>query len=222
MRIAIGSDHRGFSIRPKVIEWIREMGHEVIDVGSHTPEPVDYPDIAAAVGRLVISAEVDSGILICGTGFGMSIAANKMRGIRAAACHDDLTAELSRRHNDANILCLSAELLGERLMQRMLRIWLETPFEGGRHARRLRKIANLEAVLQARPVEGETVDSKLHPFCDAMCTLAERDFIYSGIARIYRQAARAMEDFDDEDVPGMTTDSDDEGYGSMEDMPEDM
>jgi len=144
MRIAVGSDHRGFSIRPKIIEWIQEMGHEVTDVGSHTPDPVDYPDIAATVGRMVISDQVDRGVLICGTGFGMSIAANKVRGIRAAACHDDVTAEMSRRHNDANILCLSAELLGDRVIQRMLKIWFDTPFEGGRHARRVQKIANLE------------------------------------------------------------------------------
>jgi len=144
MRIAVGSDHRGFSIRPKIIEWIQEMGHEVTDVGSYSPDPVDYPDIAAAVGRMVISGQVDRGVLICGTGFGMSIAANKIRGIRAAACHDDLTAEMSRRHNDANILCLSAELLGDRVIQRMLRIWFDTAFEGGRHARRVGKIADLE------------------------------------------------------------------------------
>ncbi|NMC20875.1 MAG: ribose 5-phosphate isomerase B [Thermogutta sp.] len=144
MRIAIGSDHRGYQIRPRIVEWLREKGHEVIDVGSHSQDPVDYPDIAEAVAAKVSQGEVDRGILLCGTGLGMCIAANKVRGIRAVPCHDDLTADMSRRHNDANVLCLSADLLGERLLFRIMEIWLNTPFEGGRHARRLEKIAAIE------------------------------------------------------------------------------
>lgn len=144
MRIAIGSDHRGYQIRPRIIEWLQERGYEVIDVGSHSQDPVDYPDIAEAVAMKVGQGEVDRGILLCGTGLGMSIAANKVRGVRAVPCHDDLTAEMSRRHNDANILCLSADLLGERLLFRVIEIWLKTPFEGGRHARRLEKISAIE------------------------------------------------------------------------------
>jgi len=144
MRIAIGSDHRGFSIRTKLVDLVRQLGHEAIDVGAFSPEAVDYPDIAADVAERVHRGEVDRGILICGTGLGMCIAANKVAGVRAAPCHDDITAELSRRHNDANVLCLSADLLGERLIDRMIESWLNTPFEGGRHARRVDKITELE------------------------------------------------------------------------------
>lgn len=144
MRIAVGSDHRGYAIRSKLIELLRQKGHEVEDLGCHTPEPCDYPDVSAAVAVRVSRGEADRGILICGTGLGTCIAANKFPGVRAAPCHDDLTAEMSRRHNDLNVLCLSADLLGEKLMDRMVDIWLNTPFEGGRHQRRVEKIAELE------------------------------------------------------------------------------
>jgi ribose 5-phosphate isomerase B len=144
MRIAIGADHRGFDIRTKIVELLKQLGHEVVDVGAFTPEAVDYPDIAAEVAGRVSRGEAERGILVCGTGLGMCIAANKFHGVRAAPCHDDLTAELSRRHNDSNVLCLSADLLGERLIDRMIELWLNTPFEGGRHARRIEKINNLE------------------------------------------------------------------------------
>lgn len=144
MRIAIGTDHRGFALRQKIVDLVRQMGHEAIDVGTFSPDAVDYPDIAADVAGRVSGGEADRGILVCGTGIGMCIAANKVRGVRAAACHDDITAEASRRHNDANVLCLSGDLLGERLIDRMIEIWLGTEFEGGRHARRVEKIAQLE------------------------------------------------------------------------------
>ena len=108
-------------------------------------DSVDYPDFAFEVSRAVSEGRVQRGILICGTGIGMCIAANKVPGVRAAPCHDSITAEMSRRHNDANVLCLSADLLGEELIERMVRIWLETPFEGGRHARRVEKIMKYEA-----------------------------------------------------------------------------
>lgn len=149
MRIAVGSDHRGCLIRAKVLDLLGRLGHEVVDVGTSTTEPVDYPDIAAQVARLVSRQEVERGILVCGTGLGMSIAANKFPGVRAAPCHDDLTAEMSRRHNDLNVLCLSADLLGERLIDRMVELWMNTPFEGGRHARRVAKIIELERQVQA-------------------------------------------------------------------------
>ena len=119
-------------------------------MGSNDPEPVDYPDVADAVGRKVAGGEADRGILVCGTGLGMCIAANKVTGVRAAPCHDDLTAEMSRRHNDLNVLCLSADMLGERLIDRMVKIWLDTPFEGGRHARRVDKITGIEEEIAAR------------------------------------------------------------------------
>jgi ribose 5-phosphate isomerase B len=144
MRIAIGTDHRGYAIRSKVIELVERLGHEVEDMGTFGPDSVDYPDIASAVSQKVSRGEVDRAILVCGTGLGMCIAANKFHGVRAAPCHDDLTAEMSRRHNDANVLCLSADLLGERLIDRMVELWLSTAFEGGRHARRVEKIQQLE------------------------------------------------------------------------------
>ena len=147
MRIAVGSDHRGHSVRAKLIESLQRLGHQVDDVGTFSNDPVDYPDIAALVAGRVSRQEVERGILVCGTGLGMCIAANKFAGVRAAPCHDDLTAEMSRLHNDANILCLSADLLGERILDRMLETWLSTPFEGGRHARRVDKILELERKL---------------------------------------------------------------------------
>lgn len=149
MRIAFGTDHRGYSVRAKVIDVLTRLGHQVDDVGAFTAEAVDYPDVAAAVCEKVARGDVDRGILLCGTGLGMCIAANKFHGVRAAPCHDDLTAELSRRHNDANVLCLSAELLGERLIERMIELWLTTPFDGGPHAQRVRKIVELEDRLDA-------------------------------------------------------------------------
>lgn len=145
MKIVIGSDHRGVEIKRRLISLIQSMGHEVLDVGSEGAESVDYPDFAYEVARRVGAGEMDRGILVCGTGIGMCIAANKVRNVRAAACQDVLTAEMSRRHNDANVLCLSADLLGEDQMIQMIRAWLETAFEGGRHARRLEKIAKIEA-----------------------------------------------------------------------------
>ncbi|MBN2580761.1 MAG: ribose 5-phosphate isomerase B [Pirellulales bacterium] len=144
MRIAVGTDHRGFAIREKIIESLRQRGHEVLDFGTFSPEAVDYPDVAVEVAGRVSRGEVDRGVLVCGTGLGMCIAANKFPGVRATPCHDDLTVELSRRHNDSNVLCLSADLLGERLIDRMIEVWLNTPFDGGRHARRVEKIADLE------------------------------------------------------------------------------
>lgn len=144
MQIAIGSDHRGFNVKSKIIELLKRLNHEAIDCGTFGPESVDYPDIAATVAHKVSKHEVDRGILICGSGIGMCIAANKIPGVRAAPCHDDLTAEMSRRHNDLNLLCLSADMLGEKLIDRMVEIWLTTGFEGGRHARRVEKISQLE------------------------------------------------------------------------------
>ncbi|NQT39459.1 MAG: ribose 5-phosphate isomerase B [Planctomycetes bacterium] len=144
MRIAVGSDHRGFRLRGKIVELLRSLDQEVLDVGTHSEEHVDYPDIASAVAEKVSRGEVDRGILICGTGLGMCIVANKYPGVRAAPCHDDLTAEMSRRHNDLNVLCLSGDILGDRLVDRLVEIWLNTAFEGGRHARRVEKITSLE------------------------------------------------------------------------------
>jgi ribose 5-phosphate isomerase B len=144
MRIAVGANHRGYLVREMLIELLGQLGHEVTDVGVCNGHPVDYPDVAAAVARKVSGGEVARGILVGGTGMGMCITANKFPGVRAALCHDDMTAEFSRRHNDSNVLCFSASLLGEQLIRHITATWLKTPFEGGRHARRLEKIALLE------------------------------------------------------------------------------
>jgi len=144
MRIAIGCDHRGYDAKTKLVQLLGQFGHEVVDVGTNDGQSVDYPDYAAAVGQMVVSGEAERGILICGTGIGMAIAANKIDGIRAAACSDEITAELSRRHNDVNVLCLSGDMLGERRIDRMVEVWLTAEFEGGRHARRIDKVNQLE------------------------------------------------------------------------------
>lgn len=144
MKFAIASDHRGYHLKEKVISLLRAKGHEVIDEGPATDESVDYPDFAALVASKVSSGEVDRGVLICGTGLGMAITANKFPRVRAAACVDEVTAELSRRHNDVNVLCLSGDLLSSRSTERLVEIWMTTEFEGGRHKRRLEKILEVE------------------------------------------------------------------------------
>lgn len=145
MRIAVASDHRGFKVKGKILHLLKGLEHEGLDFGPSGEESVDYPDFAVSVAEAVSKQEVDRGILICGTGIGMCIVANKFSGILAAPCHDDLTAEMSRLHNNANVLCLSADLLGEQLVNRMVEIWLRTEFEGGRHARRIDKISQYES-----------------------------------------------------------------------------
>ena len=144
MKIAVGSDHRGLDQRSQIISALESMGHTVNDCGSHSTDSCDYPDIAEQVAGAVSRNAVDAGILICGTGIGVSIAANKVRGIRAAVANDLHAAEYSRRHNDANVLCLSADLFAARPMVDIVRVWLETEFDGGRHQRRVDKIMDLE------------------------------------------------------------------------------
>jgi ribose 5-phosphate isomerase B len=145
VNIVIGADHRGFASKERLKLHLLNAGHQVADVGTDSPKSCDYPDAAYEAARRVASRDADLGVLLCGSGIGMSIAANKVPGIRAALCHDELTVEMARRHNNANILCLPADLIGEALMQRMLDVWLKTPFEGGRHERRVEKIAEIEA-----------------------------------------------------------------------------
>jgi ribose 5-phosphate isomerase B len=144
MRLAIASDHRGYNAKQQLISCLQKLGHEVTDLGPATGDSVDYADYAFLVAEAVSEGRADRGVLICGTGVGMCIAANKVRGVRAAPCYDLVTTEMSRRHNDANILCLSADLLGGDLIERMAKTWLETAFEGGRHARRVDKIKRYE------------------------------------------------------------------------------
>jgi ribose 5-phosphate isomerase B len=145
MNVALGNDHRGVSAKQRVAAVLTALGHVVTDLGASSSAGSDYPDFAIPVAEAVASGRVDRGILICATGHGMCIAANKVRGIRAANCRDLVDAEMSRLHNDANVMCLSADLLGEEAIERMVKTWLETKFEGGRHARRLGKIAQYES-----------------------------------------------------------------------------
>lgn len=145
MKIAVASDHRGFQMKSRIIDLLKKLGHESLDYGPDGPESVDYPDFAEKVAHDVSLGTIDRGILICGTGIGMCIVANKFRNVRAADCHDNLTAEMSRRHNDANVMCLSADLVADTQVNRMVEIWVQTEFEGGRHARRIAKIRKIEA-----------------------------------------------------------------------------
>ena len=147
MKIAVACDHRGYTVKQKIIAQIADRGHEYIDFGTDSPKPCDYPDFAIPAAKAVALGQADRGILIDGSGIGMSIIANKLPGIRAAICHDELTAEISRRHNNANILCFAADLLGDELVRRIIDAWLLTPFEQGRHARRVEKLAQLERQL---------------------------------------------------------------------------
>lgn len=144
MKIALGSDHRGFLAKEKLKPLLEQLGYEIDDFGTDSPKAFDYPDVARPVAKAVAEGDSHRAILLCGTGLGVSISANKVRGIRAALCHDELTAQMSRQHNDANVLCLPADLIGEALMRRIVEVWLETAFEGGRHSRRVDKITNIE------------------------------------------------------------------------------
>lgn len=144
MKIAVASDHRGVEMKSKILDMIRGHGHESLDYGPNAAESVDYPDYASKVAAAVSEKKIDRGILICGTGIGMCIVANKFEHVRAACVNDQLTAELSRRHNDANVMCLSADLIGAQSLGRMIESWLKTEFEGGRHLRRVEKIAEIE------------------------------------------------------------------------------
>lgn len=144
MKLALSADHRGVSATRQLADRLRSQGHDVVLLGNLSGETCDYPDAAWVVGEMVRKGEVERGILLCGSGIGMCIAANKIKGVRAALVHDELTAEMSRSHNDANVICLSADLLGQRLIEKIIDIWLSTQFMGGRHERRVKKIAAIE------------------------------------------------------------------------------
>lgn len=144
MKIVVGSDHRGFEIKQHVKAIVTGLGHECIDIGTPNNNPVDYPDTAYLAAKAVSNKEADLAILACGTGIGMSITANKIKGVRAALCHDELSAQISRHHNDANVLCISGDLIGEVLLRKMVEVWLSTDFSGGRHKRRVKKIEAIE------------------------------------------------------------------------------
>lgn len=155
MKIALGNDHRGFEAKQLIKNIVTQMGHEVIDFGSSDSNPVDYPDHAYLAALAVSNKEADRAILVCGTGIGMCISANKIKGVRAALCHDELTAQVSRHHNDANVLCVSGDMTGEVLLRKMVEVWLETEFSGGRHQRRIDKITAIEEGRDPRKVKGK-------------------------------------------------------------------
>lgn len=150
MRIAIGADHGGFRLKERVRAFLEGEGHEVHDFGTYSEESVDYPDVGGKAARAVARGEFDCGILICGTGIGMSITANKVKGVRAALCHEGYTARMARAHNNANVLCMGGRVLGEELALEVVRAFLATSFEGGRHAHRVAKIATLEEAERGR------------------------------------------------------------------------
>lgn len=144
VRIAIGGDHAGYPLKQHLTSVLKEWGHDVDDLGTDSEEPVDYPIYCAAVGRAVVRGDADLGIVLGGSGQGEQIAANKVHGARAALCHDEFTARLSRQHNDANVLALGARVLGTELALAIVDEWLATGFEGGRHVKRLDQIAGIE------------------------------------------------------------------------------
>ena len=144
MKIAIGADHAGFEAKERLAERLREWGHTVLDAGTDGLDSVDYPDFAEEVGGRVGSGQADYGLLVCGSGIGMSIAANKVAGVRAALCTCETLARLSRQHNDSNVLCVGARITGPGVLEEMVRVFLETPFEGGRHQRRVDKMNDLD------------------------------------------------------------------------------
>ena len=152
MKIAVGSDHRGFEAKEQIKAIVAELGHECIDYGTSDGSPVDYPDSAFLVAKAVSEKRADRAILACATGIGMSIAANKIKDVRAALCHDELSAAISRDHNDANVLCLSGDQIGSALLRKIVEVWLSTAFSGGRHDRRVRKIAVIEEGKDPREV----------------------------------------------------------------------
>ena len=151
MRIAIGSDHAGYLLKETLKDSLKEAGHEVEDVGTDSEEPVDYPAFCARVGRLVRDGAAHRGIVLGGSGQGEQISANKVHGVRAALCNDLFTAALSREHNDANVLAMGARIVAPALAREILKVWLETGFEGGRHERRLAQIAEIEREESAAP-----------------------------------------------------------------------
>ncbi len=154
MRIAAGSDHAGYHLKQEVIAWLGELGHQALDMGAVSSESVDYPDFAERVCEAVAGGQADLGILVCGTGLGMAITANKVPGIRAVTCTDTFSARCSREHNDANVLCLGERVTGPGLARDVVESWLSASFQGGRHQRRVDKIADIERKYTSKPSGG--------------------------------------------------------------------
>lgn len=150
MRVVLASDHRGFQLKASLRALLAEKGVESIDVGAFSAEAVDYPDVGALAAAKVARGECERGIVICGSGIGMSIVANKFPGVRAALCHDVYGARMSREHNDSNVLALGADVVEETLAREIVKVWLETEFQGGRHLRRVEKIRAIESGLAGK------------------------------------------------------------------------
>jgi len=150
MKVGIGCDHAGLELKKEITSFLKEMGIDCIDYGTNGPESVDYPDFGERVSEAVSKGELDRGVLICGTGIGMSIVANKFPGIRASLCNELFTARMSRLHNDANILVIGGRIVGRDLAREIVRVWFSTPFEGGRHENRLDKIRRIESRLSKK------------------------------------------------------------------------
>jgi ribose 5-phosphate isomerase B len=144
IRVAVGSDHAGFPLKEKVRQYLEGKGYEVEDAGTDSTNSVDYPDFAAKVARRVASGQVSFGVVMCGTGVGVALSANKVPGIRAATCNETLSAHFARSHNNANVLAMGARLVDAAMAERILDTWFRTPFEGGRHGRRIEKISSIE------------------------------------------------------------------------------
>ena len=142
--IVVASDHAGVDLKGRIVTLVSDAGHELRDLGPGDTSSVDYPDYAHAVAKAVAAGEAERGILICGTGIGMSITANKFAGVRAASCYDEVMVEMSRRHNDVNVLCLPGDMIGDRPIDEMVLMWLHTDFDGGRHIARIEKICKIE------------------------------------------------------------------------------
>jgi len=147
MKVVLASDHRGYQLKDSLKKFLEERKIEFLDVGTFSADSVDYPDFAMLAAEKVSHGDYDRGILICGSGIGMCIVANKFPGVRAAVCHDVSAAEMSRKHNDSNMLGLGADVINEELARKILHVWLETKFEGGRHLRRIQKISDIESRL---------------------------------------------------------------------------
>ncbi|WP_214779805.1 ribose 5-phosphate isomerase B [Exiguobacterium sp. s22] len=145
MKIAIGADHGGFNLKKEIVALLEDLGHEYKDFGTHSADSIDYPDVAIPVAEAVAAGEFDRGILICGTGIGIGIAANKVKGIRAALVHDSFSAKATRQHNDSNIMTMGERVIGPGLALDLVTTWLDTDFEGGRHSNRVDKMSAYES-----------------------------------------------------------------------------
>ena len=160
MRIALGSDHAGYDLKAHLVAWLRDAGHDAVDLGAASRASVDYPPYCAAVGVAVASGDAERGLVLGGSGQGEQIAANKVRGVRAALCHDLYTARLSRSHNDANVLAMGGRIVAPGLAEEIVALWLDTPFDGGRHQRRVDLLAAIEqdAAAVARQAHAEETE----------------------------------------------------------------